>query len=40
MAMMPYRAGDYRYEVIDDGTGDLLNAAKCLERAEQFISEQ
>ncbi len=22
------------------GHGDLLNAAKCLERAEQFISEQ
>jgi len=34
MAMMPYRARNNRYEVIDYGTGDLLN------RAEQFISEQ
>ena len=40
MAMMPYRARNNRYVVIDYGTGDVLNAAKCLERAEQFISEQ
>ena len=26
--------------VLEDANGDLLNGAKCLERAEQFISEQ
>lgn len=35
-----YMDGDEYKETEQLGTGDLLNAAKCLERAEQFISEQ
>jgi hypothetical protein len=35
-----YKDGDEWKDTDQLGTGDLLNAAKCLQRAEQFISEQ
>jgi hypothetical protein len=35
-----YKDGDDWKDTDQLGTGDLLNAAKLLERAEQFISEQ
>lgn len=35
-----YKDGDEWKDTDQLGAGDLLNAAKCLERAEQFISEQ
>lgn len=35
-----YKDGDDWKESDQLGTGDLLNAAKCLERAEQFIANQ
>ncbi len=35
-----YKDGDDWKETDQLGSGDLLNAVKCLERAEQFISEQ
>jgi hypothetical protein len=35
-----YKDGDEWKDTDQLGTGDLLNASKLLERAEQFISEQ
>jgi hypothetical protein len=35
-----YKDGDDWKDTDQLGTGDLLNAAKLLQRAEQFISEQ
>jgi hypothetical protein len=35
-----FKDGDEWKDTDQLGTGDLLNAAKLLERAEQFISEQ
>ena len=35
-----YKDGEDWKDTDQLGTGDLLNAAKLLERAEQFISEQ
>lgn len=35
-----YKDGDEYKDTNSLGSGDLLNAAKVLERAEQFISEQ
>ena len=35
-----YKDGDEWKETDQLGTADLLNAAKCLERAESFISDQ
>jgi hypothetical protein len=35
-----YKDGDEWKDTDQLGTGDLLNAAKLLQRAEQFISEQ
>lgn len=35
-----YKDGDDWKETSQLGTGDLLNAAKCLERAEAWIAEQ
>lgn len=36
-----YKDADDKWQETDQlGTGDLLNASKLLERAEQFISEQ
>jgi hypothetical protein len=36
-----YKDADDKWQETDQlGTGDLLNAAKLLQRAEQFISEQ
>ena len=35
-----YKEGDEWKDTHSLGSGDLLNAAKALERAEQFISQQ
>ncbi len=35
-----YRDGDQWKDTSSLGHGDLLNAARCLERAERFIAEQ
>lgn len=35
-----YKDGDEWKETDQLGSGDLLNAMKCLERAEAYISEQ
>lgn len=35
-----YKDGDDYKDTDQLGAGDLLNAAKCLERAEAFIAEQ
>ena len=35
-----YKDGEEWKDTDQLGSGDLLNAAKCLERAEEFISKQ
>ncbi len=35
-----YKDGDEYKDTDQLGSGDLLNAAKCLERAESFIASQ
>lgn len=35
-----YKDGDEWKDTSSLGSGDLLNAVKCLQRAEEFISQQ